>query len=450
LKTGTPPRLLRRSIDFSKTEIQLGDDPISYFTFWKDDLFHVEHDGACRSPKAEMRYPTGSIIEHLGRQLPCFITYTTDTTTKLIRSNLHLSPMYSGVIEGVGPRYCPSIEDKIIKFSDKSRHQIFLEPEGIATDEIYVNGLSTCLPFEIQVELVRTVVGCESAEIMRPAYAVEYDYVFPTQLMPTLETKQCQSLFLAGQINGTSGYEEAGAQGIMAGINAARRASGLSLITLRRDQAYIGVLIDDLVTKGTAEPYRMFTSRAEYRLLLRQDNADMRLSELGHEIGLLPERNYRKFLEKQRLIFDETNRLQRAFCGSDSLAQLLRRPEITYESLPGKNDALDREIARQVEIAIKYEGYIDRQQAEVEKFRKLENKEIPQAFDYSVVPSLRLEARQKLGNLRPTTIGQASRISGVSPADISILMVWLKHQSANGSTPTAGPSVCGPGCEKEN
>ena len=442
LKTGTPPRLLSRSIDFSKTERQDGDDPVPYFTFWKDDLFHVEQGRQHSSPCSNGHYPVDSILHRLGGQLPCFITHTTDATAKLIRSNIHLSPMYSGRIEGVGPRYCPSIEDKIIKFSEKNSHQIFLEPEGIATDEIYVNGLSTCLPFEIQVELVRTVVGCEMAEIMRPAYAVEYDFVYPTQLLPTLESKTCRNLFLAGQINGTSGYEEAGAQGIMSGINATRRAKGLELLTLGRDQAYIGVLIDDLVTKGTSEPYRMFTSRAEYRLLLRQDNADSRLSELGHQIGLLPERNYRKFSEKQRMISEEIKRLELTRCGSDTLAQLLRRPEITYGNLPGKDAALDGEVARQVEIAIKYEGYIDRQQAEINKLKILENKEIPLSFDYSVVPSLRLEARQKLGKIRPATIGQASRISGVSPADISILMVWLKRGSAIGDPRQSAPSIC--------
>ncbi len=446
LKTGTPPRLLRRSIDFARTEAQPGDDPVPYFTFWKDDLFHVEQGASSQSCKG---YPSGSILERIGGQLPCFITYTTDETAKLIRDNIHLSPMYAGVIEGVGPRYCPSIEDKIIKFPDKPRHQVFLEPEGIATDEIYVNGFSTCLPFEIQVELVKTITGCESAEIIRPAYAVEYDFAFPTQLLPTLETKPCKNLFLAGQINGTSGYEEAGAQGIIAGINAARRVADIDLVILHRDQAYIGVLIDDLVTKGTAEPYRMFTSRAEYRLLLRQDNADLRLSELGHEIGLLPVRNYRRFVEKRRMISDEIRRLEQTGCGSDTLAQLLRRPEMTYANLPGKDPALDGEVARQVEIAIKYEGYIGRQQAEVDKFKNLEDKEIPPSFDYSVVPSLRLEARQKLGKIRPATIGQAGRISGVSPADISILMVWLKRRATNGNTSASVPSFCAKGSKTE-
>ncbi len=435
-KTGTPPRLLRRSIDFSKTEKQPGDDPVPYFTYWKGDLFHVEQND-------NGKYPSRSILERLGGQLPCHITYTTQKTAKLIRDNLHKSPLYSGVIEGVGPRYCPSIEDKIVRFSDKERHQIFLEPEGIETDEIYVNGFSTSLPFEVQVELVRTIIGCENAEIMRPAYAVEYDLVFPTQLLPTLETKICRNLFLAGQINGTSGYEEAGAQGIMSGINAARRVKKMDQIVLRRDQAYIGVLIDDLVTKGTTEPYRMFTSRAEYRLLLRQDNADLRLSELGHDVGLLPERHYQKFRAKQQAIADEMNRIVATRYGSNTLIKILSRPEIAYQDLPGKNEALSDEIIQQVEIAAKYAGYIDRQELDVEKFRNMESKRIPDAFDFSTVPSLRLEASQKLARIRPATIGQAARISGVSPADIGILLVWLKRSSMSGgkNDSTPGPDA---------
>ena len=429
-KTGTPPRLLRRSIDFSKTETQLGDDPIPYFTYWKDDLFHVEQN----TQKPELgvmpqKYPPNSILDRLNGQLPCYVTYTTVKTAELIRQNLHKSPLYSGTIKGVGPRYCPSIEDKIVRFAHKKQHQIFLEPEGIETDEIYVNGFSTSLPFEVQVELVRTIIGCENAEIFRPAYAVEYDLVYPTQLLPTLETKICRNLFLAGQINGTSGYEEAGAQGLIAGINAARRIKGLDQIILRRDQAYIGVLIDDLVTKGTSEPYRMFTSRAEYRLLLRQDNADLRLSELGHAIGLLPERHYKKFRSKQQAIEDELARISATRCGQDTLEKLLSRPETTYKDLPKRNERLSDEITQQVEIAVKYAGYIDRQETEVEKFQNLEGKVIPGAFDFSTVPSLRLEARQKLIKIRPTTIGQAARISGVSPADVGILMVWLKRSS---------------------
>jgi tRNA uridine 5-carboxymethylaminomethyl modification enzyme len=350
--------------------------------------------------------------------------------------------MYSGVIEGIGPRYCPSIEDKIIKFSEKERHQIFLEPEGIETDEFYVNGFSTCLPFDVQVDLVRTIIGCENAEIMRPAYAVEYDFAYPTQLHSSLETKVCQNLFLAGQINGTSGYEEAGAQGLMAGINAARRVKNLDPIVLRRNQAYIGVLIDDLITKGTSEPYRMFTSRAEYRLLLRQDNADLRLSQIGYEAGLLPERNFKKFNKKREAINSELIRLYKTFYISDSLAKILSRPEMTYREMPKQNEVLHDDIIQQVEIAVKYAGYIDRQEIEVERFKTLEDKSIPIRFDYSTVPSLRLEARQKLANIRPSTIGQAARISGVSPADISILMIWLKRGAQNLPSDIESCSTC--------
>jgi tRNA uridine 5-carboxymethylaminomethyl modification enzyme len=447
LKTGTPPRLLRRSIDFSKTEAQFGDKPVPYFTYWKDDLFHMEQErgrfaGAGRSKN---KYPNGSVLDKINGQLPCFITYTTKGTADLIRENLHKSPMYSGVISGIGPRYCPSIEDKIVKFAEKERHQIFLEPEGIETDEIYVNGFSTCFPFEVQVDLVRTIIGCENAEIMRPAYAVEYDFSHPTQLLPSLETKVCRNLFLAGQINGTSGYEEAAAQGLMAGINAARRVKNLEAIVLRRDQAYIGVLIDDLITKGTTEPYRMFTSRAEYRLLLRQDNADMRLSEVGREIGLLPERNYLKFCAKKLAVENELIRLNKVVYENNFLVKILSRPEVTYKDLPSRNETLSDEIVQQVEIAVKYAGYIDRQELEVKKFKKLEDKSIPETFDFSIVPSLRLEARQKFAKIRPTTIGQAARISGVSPADISILMVWLKRSvDANGKNGSAKETeACG-------
>jgi tRNA uridine 5-carboxymethylaminomethyl modification enzyme len=440
LKTGTPPRLLRRSIDFSKTEAQYGDEPVSYFSYWRGDLFHMEQTRGrfAGMGKSHGKYPPGSVLDKTNAQLPCYITHTTQATADLIRANLHKSPLYSGIIEGVGPRYCPSIEDKIVKFSEKERHQIFLEPEGIETDEIYVNGFSTSLPFETQVELVRTIVGCEQAEIMRPAYAVEYDFSQPTQLLPSLETKVCRNLFLAGQINGTSGYEEAAAQGLMTGINAARRIKKLDPLVLRRDQAYIGVLIDDLVTKGTAEPYRMFTSRAEYRLLLRQDNADLRLSEIGHQIGLLPSRLYHQFQAKTTMFYNEIKRLKSTRYNGVLLINILSRPEITYRELPSVDESLSDEVVQQVEITAKYAGYIERQELEVKKLKHLEDKSIHSCFDYASLPSLRLEARQKLSKIRPATIGQAARISGVTPADISILMVWLKRSHLQNGKDTSG------------
>lgn len=444
LKTGTPPRLVKQSIDFTKCEVQPGDEPVPWFSYWRDDvwgdeLFHVEHGGhspAARDTLGASKYPPGSVLARHGGQLPCWLTHTSDRTRELILANLHKSPMYSGVIEGIGPRYCPSIEDKYVRFADKDRHQIFLEPEGIATDEIYVNGFSTSLPFEVQVEMVRSIVGCERAEILRPAYAVEYDFSLPTQLLPSLETKVCRNLFLAGQINGTSGYEEAGAQGLMAGINAAQSVQGRSPVVLDRDEAYIGVLIDDLVTKGTTEPYRMFTSRAEYRLFLRQDNADFRLSELGHQIGLLPERNYRKFVARKTAVEAEVTRLQQIRSGTELLSQLLRRPEMTYSTLPDARTDLPTDVTQQVEILIKYEGYLDRQAAEVDRLRDLESRVIPSDFPFETIPSLRNEARQKLAKIRPTTVGQATRISGVSPADVSLLLIGLrKWQGERSATP---------------
>lgn len=428
LKTGTPPRLSRASIDFLATEEQHGDQPVPYFTFWRDELFHVEHRLSSESGADSSSYPPGSVLARIDGQLPCHITYTTEKTAELIRRNLNRSPMYSGIIEGTGPRYCPSIEDKIVKFPDRERQQIFLEPEGVSTEEIYVNGFSTCLPFDVQVSLVQTIKGCEQAEIMRPAYAVEYDFADPTQLLPSLESKFCLNLFLAGQINGTSGYEEAAAQGLIAGINAARRVQGKSPVVLGRNQAYIGVLIDDLVTKGTSEPYRMFTSRAEYRLLLRQDNADLRLSDIGFDIGLLPEQRYHTFSAKRAAIANELARLELIRFGADTLTQLLRRPEITYAQLPSRNENLSSEVIEQVEIAIKYAGYIARQEGEVARLQSLECKGIPPTFEFEQVHGLRTEAKQKLTRIRPTTIGQALRISGISPADIGLLMVHLRRQ----------------------
>ncbi|MCW5556641.1 MAG: tRNA uridine-5-carboxymethylaminomethyl(34) synthesis enzyme MnmG [Verrucomicrobiae bacterium] len=437
LKTGTPPRLVRQSIDFSRCEIQPGDEPVPWFSFWKEDLwepgmFHVEHPKPPQTSngggESRSSYPPGSILEQSGGQLPCHITYTSDRTREIILANLHRSPMYSGVIEGVGPRYCPSIEDKFVRFADKPNHQIFLEPEGIATDEIYVNGFSTCLPFEVQIEMVRSIIGCERAEIMRPAYAVEYDFSNPTQLTASLETKVCRNLFLAGQINGTSGYEEAAAQGLMAGINAARRVQNQSAVTLGRDQAYIGVLIDDLITKGTTEPYRMFTSRAEYRLLLRQDNADLRLSDLGYAIGLLPDRHHQRVVAKRQAMDRELQRLDNTRVVTETLAQILRRPEVRYADLPSRDAGLSAEVVQQVEISIKYSGYISRQEMEVERFRSVEQERIPEWLRYENVPGLRNEARQKLVKMRPETFGQASRISGVSPADVSLVMVWARRR----------------------
>jgi tRNA uridine 5-carboxymethylaminomethyl modification enzyme len=429
LKTGTPPRLLKRSIDFEKTEKQPGDVSVPYFSFWKEDLFHVEQSGVAPSDigSSEGKYPPGSILDRINGQLPCFITFTTGETAKIIKKNLYKSPIYSGNIEGVGPRYCPSIEDKIVRFADKEKHQIFLEPEGISTDEIYVNGFSTCLPFDVQYDMVRTIVGCENAQILRPAYAVEYDFAFPTQLRATLETKPCENLFLAGQINGTSGYEEAGAQGLMAGINAALKVQGKPSLVLRRDQAYIGVLIDDLITKGTTEPYRMFTSRAEYRLLLRQDNADLRLCEISRKIGLLSDRQHRIFQDKKAEFNREMERIRTTKQDNCTLEKLLKRNDFTHTKLLQPSGGISQEVAEQVEITVKYSGYISRQETEIEKFKKMEAREIPEWLDYDQIQGLRTESRQKLIEIQPATIGLASRISGINPTDVSLLMVWIKR-----------------------
>lgn len=427
LKTGTPPRLNRRSINFSVLRAQPGDEPIPFFTHWKEELFHVEQffTGLPRG-----QYPPGSVLERAGGQLPCYITYTTEKTAKLIREHLHESPLYSGEIKGIGPRYCPSIEDKIVRFADKPTHQIFLEPEGLNTEEFYPNGLSTSLPHYVQLELVRTLIGCENAEIIRPAYAVEYDFCPPTQLTHWLETKVCRNLFLAGQINGTSGYEEAAAQGLMAGINAALRVQGRPPLVLGRDQAYIGVLIDDLVTKGTNEPYRMFTSRAEYRLLLRQDNADLRLSEIGYNLGLLPAHRIARVRRKKELLEAELQRLRETKFEGQTLERILARPDVTYGTLPWRNESLPDEVTSEVEIVVKYAGFIQRQLAEHQRIKAMEEREIPPDFKYESVPGLRTEARIKLGQVRPRTLGQASRIPGVSPADVSVLAIWLARFSS--------------------
>ena len=424
LKTGTPPRVNARSIDFGACEEQPGDAaprPFSYHT----DAIEQE-------------------------QLSCHLTMTVPKTHDIIRNNLDRSAMYSGRIQGVGPRYCPSVEDKIVRFPDKEGHQIFLEPEGYHTLEVYLNGLSMSLPEDVQVEVVRSIPGLERAEIMRPAYAVEYDYVPPTQIHPTLETKPIAGLFFAGQINGTTGYEEAAGQGIMAGINAALTARGDDPIILDRSQAYIGVLIDDLVTKGTEEPYRMFTSLAEYRLLLRQDNADLRLCELGRKIGLLSDEAYNRFCKRKRQIDEEIQRLrstrltptdnvQTALQASQSsplkravtLAELLRRPELSYDivtQLSPAAETLPEDVCESVEIELKYEGYLDRQEEQVQRFHNLEKKYIPENFDYDAIAALRNEAIEKFTRIRPRSLGQASRIPGISPADIALLMIMLKKR----------------------
>ena len=425
LKTGTPPRIDGRTIDFSGLEEQAGDDPAPVFSF------------------------LGSRADH-PRQVSCWITHTSERTHEIIRAGLDRSPLYGGMIEGVGPRYCPSIEDKVVRFADKSSHQIFIEPEGLDTYEIYPNGISTSLPFDVQVELVRSIRGFANAHITRPGYAIEYDYFDPRGLKPSLETKAIEGLYFAGQINGTTGYEEAAAQGLVAGLNASRAARGLAPWTPRRDEAYIGVLIDDLTTNGTIEPYRMFTSRAEYRLHLREDNADLRLSAQGRELGCVPETRYVRLQRKNEAIEAErarlralwvtpANELGRALETTLGVAvireahalDLLRRPELDYTGLtrvPGIGPAVDDgEVAEQVEIGIKYAGYLERQRAEIERSRSNEDTAIPQDFDYERVRGLSAEVMHKLKGTRPTTIGQAQRISGVTPAAISLLLVHLKR-----------------------
>jgi tRNA uridine 5-carboxymethylaminomethyl modification enzyme len=422
-KTGTPPRLNKRTINFDLLESQLGDESICFFSHWNDELFHVEH--SC--DRQESRFPPGSLLRRLDGQVCCHITQTTERTAAIIRDNLDRSPLFSGIIEGTGPRYCPSIEDKVVRFTDRFSHQLFLEPEGIETDEIYVNGLSTSLPYEVQIDLVRSILGCEEAEILRPAYAVEYDYCDPLQLDHSLKVRCSSNLFLAGQINGTSGYEEAAAQGIVAGINATRMIRDLTPVKFKRDQSYIGVLIDDLVTIGTNEPYRMFTSRAENRLFLRQDNADLRLAAIGHEIGLLSKQRAERIERKRKAIEKELHRLTNSRLAGNSLIQILRRTGIRHSDLPQPENALAHEIAEQVEIMAKYAGYLERQSAENQRWKKLESMVIPEAFDFSAVGGLRIEARQKLAAVRPTTLRQAARISGVTPADISLLAVMVRR-----------------------
>lgn len=423
-KTGTPARIDKRSIDFSKMEEQFGDENIVPFSF-ENKPEDLERE-----------------------QVSCWLTYTNENTHKIIRDNIDRSPLFSGAIEGVGPRYCPSIEDKVMRFADKDRHQVFIEPEGNYTNEMYISGMSSSLPEDVQYQMYRSVPGLENAKIVRNAYAIEYDCINATQILPTLEFKRISGFFSAGQSNGSSGYEEAAAQGIIAGINAAMKLLNKEPLVLDRADGYIGVLIDDLVTKETSEPYRMMTSRSEYRLLQRQDNADLRLSEYGFRVGLLPEYRYNRVLEKKRIIAEEIERLKNTSVGTTknvtellnkynstelvsgiTLAELVRRPELSYSAISpiDKNrPEVDDEIADQINIELKYEGYISRQIKQVEQFKKLEKKKIPEDFDYDLVPSLRIEARQKLKKIKPVSIGQASRISGVSPADINVLVVFMK------------------------
>jgi tRNA uridine 5-carboxymethylaminomethyl modification enzyme len=425
LKTGTPPRLLKKSIDFSKLELQEGDRPPKPFSYlvdtlskdrndiftlneWRDGMFHVE-------------------------QLACAITYTTAETHEIVRSNLDKSPLYCGRIEGIGPRYCPSLEDKVVRFADKERHQLFLEPEGRHTDEYYINGCSTSLPFEVQLAFIRSVPGLEKAEIMRAGYAVEYDFSPPTQLQSSLETKRVRGLFFAGQLNGTSGYEEAAGQGLIAGINAARQIQGKSALILRRDQAYLGVLIDDLVTKGTEEPYRMFTSRAEHRLSLRHDNADLRLTAIGAEMGLASLARAVKLKAKQGALADTLHQLQTVKREGQTWAHLLKRPDTSWSDLPSPFQTVDPEIAAQLETEIKYEGYLKREAVHIARNLSDEGRTIPDWINFDTVPGLKAEARVKLKKIQPRTFGQASRISGINPTDIALLQVHTKRGKSAGT-----------------
>lgn len=417
LKTGTPPRLLGRSLDFSKMQEQRGDDVPTFFAFHdtRDDgeMFHVEHTGERR-----LGWRPGC------EQVSCWMTYTTPETAQLVRDNLHLSAMYSGEIEGVGPRYCPSIEDKFVRFADKPRHLLFLEPEGRATNEFYVNGLSTSLPFDVQVRMIHSVPGLEKAVLLRPAYAVEYDFAPPTQLYPTLESKKVENLFFAGQINGTSGYEEAAGQGLVAGVNAVNKVRGTAPLVLGRHECYIGVLIDDLVTKGTNEPYRMFTSRAEHRLLFNHGSAELRLAHHARAHGLVPAVRLERMDAKRRRIEEWVNRLETQRTPAGTYAEILRRDTSTA-SLPAELERESASIRDEVIYRVRYQGYLARELRQIEKLTAIENVRIPSEIDYQQVRGLRKESSLKLAQIRPMTLGQASRISGVNPADISVLMVWL-------------------------
>jgi len=419
LKTGTPPRLLKKSIDFRGMDLQHGDNPPKPFSYLADTLVRIPNDIFTLNEWRDGMF-------HV-EQLACAITYTTTQTHEIVRSNLDKSPLYCGRIEGIGPRYCPSLEDKVVRFADKERHQLFLEPEGRHTDEYYINGCSTSLPFEVQLAFIRSVPGLEKAEIMRAGYAVEYDFSPPTQLQPSLETKLVRGLFFAGQLNGTSGYEEAAAQGLMAGINAARHVQARAPLILRRDQAYIGVLIDDLVTKGTEEPYRMFTSRAEHRLSLRHDNADLRLTEAGGEIGLAAPARLEKLRAKQASLAEARQLLVTLKHDNQPWAHLLKRPEISWPDLPAPFQTLDPEIASQLETEIKYEGYLRREQAHIDRNLADEGRTIPDWIDFDAVPGLKAEARLKLKKVQPRTFGQAGRISGINPTDVALLQIHAKR-----------------------